>query len=454
MKMKKFMYVLMGTMLVVSSCSETELGNGESGSGTEQSATNSPFVNVYADEDCSEASLLAGDVLLKEGATRTLTLNAPIHADKVYMKYNKVSGGEAKKTFALTPVARGGVAGFSYATSQKASVTLALPEDAVKPTSETDAGYLFYHNTGVAMFEDGWPTKPASWYDEDFNDVVFEYDLKVTECQDAAQMEQQGGKEELLITLDVRAMGGQNPTVLGVILEGLDSKYIDRITAKLQLKGGQGTVTDLASKELSTDATVVVEKRDWNWKNQSVNRYSKLIVDKTPVEGTIITLDGLSTLKENDGKFFQVTPGFIKEGLEMVRAEVRLIGKEGLTDAERTAQLEAFRELILNTNRQNFFIKTAHSIEIHMKGYAPTSAYQDKYKELVAKDSELDANIPYTNVDGYTWGVKVPVGARHAFENISFAKAYTGFTEWIDSNGATNKEWYLNPDAEKTVKYW
>lgn len=319
--MKKFMYVLMGTMLVVSSCSETELGNGESGSGTEQSATNSPFVNVYADEDCSEASLLAGDFLLKEGATRTLTLNAPIHADKVYMKYNTVSGGEAKKTFALTPVARGGAAGFSYATSQKASVTLALPEDAVKPTSETDAGYLFYHNTGVAMFEDGWPTKPASWYDEDFNDVVFEYDLKVTECQDAAQMEKQGGKE-------------------------------------------------------------------------------------------------------------------------------------GLTGAVRTAQLEAFRELILNTNRQNFFIKTAHSIEIHMKGYAPTSAYQEKYKELVAKDSELDANIPYTNVDGYTWGVKVPVGARHAFENISFAKAYTGFTEWIDSNGASNKEWYLNPDAEKTVKYW
>ena len=41
----------------------------------------------------------------------------------------------------------------------------------------------------------------------------------------------------------------------------------------------------------------------------------------------------------------------------MLRAEVRLIGKEGLTGAERDAQLAAFRELILDTNRQNFFIK-------------------------------------------------------------------------------------------------
>ena len=33
------------------------------------------------------------------------------------------------------------------------------------------------------MFEDGWPIQlEFTWYDEDFNDVVFEYDLKVTEC--------------------------------------------------------------------------------------------------------------------------------------------------------------------------------------------------------------------------------------------------------------------------------
>lgn len=146
--------------------------NGKEGSGTVDPVNASALVSVYADKNDLEASPLAGDVLVD--GSRTLTLNVPAACEKVYMKYNTVSGTEAIKEFALSPVSRSGDAqNFNYATNRLASVTLKLPEDAVKPTDETDAGYLFYHNTGVVMFEDGWPTKPASWYDEDFNDVDF-----------------------------------------------------------------------------------------------------------------------------------------------------------------------------------------------------------------------------------------------------------------------------------------
>ena len=78
----------------------------------------------------------------------------------------------------------------------------------------------------LMMFEDGWPIQLDSWYDEDFNDVVFEYDLKVTECHSQQMMETVGGKEELLLTLDVRAVGGIYPTVLGVVLDGLKSSRL------------------------------------------------------------------------------------------------------------------------------------------------------------------------------------------------------------------------------------
>ena len=84
------------------------------------------------------------------------------------------------------------------------------------------------------MFEDGWPTDREIWYDEDFNDVVFEYDLKVTECQDEERMAIQGSKEELLLTLDVRAVGGMYPTTLGFVLSDFDSKDVDRITARAE----------------------------------------------------------------------------------------------------------------------------------------------------------------------------------------------------------------------------
>lgn len=454
MKIKSLMYVLMGTMLVTTSCSDNELEKGNDGSGTVDPVNASTLVNVYSDKSGSEASLLVGDVLVKD--SRTLTLNVPAACEKVYMKYNTVSGTEATKEFALSPVSRGvdQSTGFNFETNRLALVTLALPEDAVQPTNETDQGYLFYHNTGVVMFEDGWPIQLDSWYDEDFNDVVFEYDLKVTECHSQQMMETVGGKEELLLTLDVRAVGGIYPTVLGVVLDGLKSEYVDRITASLVLKGGQGTMTDLAKEELSTKNIVKVENKNWNWSNDTRKepRFAILTVDKA--QGTVITLDGLTSLMDNNQDMFQVTQGKVREGLPMLRAEVRLIGKEGLTGAERDAQLAAFRELILDTNRQNFFIKVNGGKEIHMRGYAPTSAYKAEYEALVAGDTTLDANVYYSNTKGSTWGVKLPVGTRHAYERVPFREAYPDFTKWVDSKGASNQKWYENFVDEKTIRYW
>ena len=454
MKIKSLVYVLMGTMLVTTSCSDNELEKGNDGSGTVDPVNASALVNVYSDKSGSEASLLVGDVLVKD--SRTLTLNVPAACEKVYMKYNTVSGTEATKEFALSPVSRGvdQSTGFNFETNRLASVTLALPEDAVQPTNETDQGYLFYHNTGVVMFEDGWPIQLDSWYDEDFNDVVFEYDLKVTECHSQQMMETVGGKEELLLTLDVRAVGGIYPTVLGVVLDGLKSEYVDRITASLVLKGGQGTMTDLAKEELSTKNIGKVENKNWNWSNDTRKepRFAILTVDKA--QGTVITLDGLTSLMDNNQDMFQVTQGKVREGLPMLRAEVRLIGKEGLTGAERDAQLAAFRELILDTNRQNFFIKVNGGKEIHMRGYAPTSAYKAEYEALVAGDTTLDANVYYSNTKGSTWGVKLPVGTRHAYERVPFREAYPDFTKWVDSKGASNQKWYENFVDEKTIRYW
>ena len=454
MKIKSLMYVLMGTMLVTTSCSDNELEKGNDGSGTVDPVNASTLVNVYSDKSGSEASLLVGDVLVKD--SRTLTLNVPAACEKVYMKYNTVSGTEATKEFALSPVSRGvdQSTGFNFETNRLALVTLALPEDAVQPTNETDQGYLFYHNTGVVMFEDGWPIQLDSWYDEDFNDVVFEYDLKVTECHSQQMMETVGGKEELLLTLDVRAVGGIYPTVLGVVLDGLKSEYVDRITASLVLKGGQGTMTDLAKEELSTKNIVKVENKNWNWSNDTRKepRFAILTVDKA--QGTVITLDGLTSLMDNNQDMFQVTQGKVREGLPMLRAEVRLIGKEGLTGAERDAQLAAFRELILDTNRQNFFIKVNGGKEIHMRGYAPTSAYKAEYEALVAGDTTLDANVYYSNTKGSTWGVKLPVGTRHAYERVPFREAYPDFTKWVDSKGVSNQKWYENFVDEKTIRYW
>lgn len=51
-------------------------------------------------------------------------------------------------------------------------------------------------------------------------------------------------------------------------------------------------------------------------------------------------------------------------------------------------------------------------------------------------------------------GVKVPVGVKHTYERVPFAEAYPQFTEWVQSNGAQNKDWYLAPLYGKVVEAW
>ena len=384
-------------------------------------------VDLYWDSENQERSLLVSGLLVD--GEKDLELNVPIHCANIYLKYS--DGTDKTASFPINSVTRSGE-----------TVAITVPEDAVAVTSEEDDGWFFYHNTGVAMFEDNWPIEPGQ--DNDLNDVVFEYDLKVTECQAEKWLEAgQGYKEGLLMTLDVRAKGGRYPTKLGVVLGGLDKKYIKETTVRIVLKGGQGTEQELAT------GTDMAEVREVNGQAQ----YCKVTID-TKGDSPVVILDGLSDLGDNTN-FFQVTPGYVEEGRPMLRAEVKLTGVNrsdaGVTKAESDAQLAAYRELITDTKKQNFFIVTHDNKEIHMKGYKPTYSYTNY--DTDSKGLMMD-NVPYCNKNGFVWGIKVPVGIAHASEKVLFSTAYPKFKEWVESDGAKNKDWYLHPAAGKVIRYW
>lgn len=441
MKMKKMIYFLLAT-LAISACSESTVEenviNGEKSS----------VVSLYSEEGCTEASLLAGNVLVKEGTPLTVDLSVPTYSRNIYMKYASASG-EQIRTLPLSDLVASVVgadasaqdaSSFDYATSRAVSVSLSLPEDAVSATSEEDAGFRFYHNTGVAMFEDNWPIQKNQ--DNDLNDVVFEYDFKVTECQDEQLLAAQGYKEGLKLTLDVRAKGGLYPAKLGVVLEGLDSQYIDGTVTRIVLKSGQGMEKELAVGSTSADASKIFND----------NQHCKVTVDTK--NGTpVITMDGLAELGDNTN-FFQTTRNYIIEGLPMLRAEITFKGKlrSELSATEGAAQLKAYRESILDTKKQNFFIVTKAGREIHMKGYQPTYTYLTKYE--ADSQGEMAEGTTYSNKNGFVWGIKVPVGLAHAYEKVLFDDAYPEYREWVNSNGTDKQDWYLYPNANNVVRYW
>lgn len=291
------------------------------------------------------------------------------------------------------------------------------------------------------MFEDNWP-KQSNGPDNDLNDVVIEYDLKVTECQVENLLPAHGYKEGLLLTLDLRAKGGYYPTKLGVELIGLDKKYINEITSRILWKGGQGMEEEMVREETGGDFVEV-----------NMNTY-KLTVD-AKTGNSVIMLDGLSALGDKQN-FFQTTEGYIVIGKPMLRAEIKFAGKNRseITDNEGKNQLEVYRNLILDTKKQNFFIVTNDNKEIHMKGYEPTRFYTNYDVDAAKADVEMINGIPYCNKNGFVWGVKVPVGVKHTYERVPFAEAYPQFTEWAQSNGAQNKDWYLAPLYGKVVEAW
>ena len=125
MKIKKLIYVLVGTLvggffLLRHGAWEWKRRDGDSN--RQQVFLWLKCMLMKRESTCSQAIYL-----VKEGAPRTITLNVPIHTEKVYMEYNTVSGAVKKTAFTLSPATRSETyptGDFAYETSRIAAVKL------------------------------------------------------------------------------------------------------------------------------------------------------------------------------------------------------------------------------------------------------------------------------------------------------------------------------------------
>lgn len=451
MKIKHFVFsMLLGTALV-SSCSDSEntvVGTEPTDPKVDTPATGFTYatsrnvefalksqvttvVSVYSDKECTPNGLLVEDLRVSSEA-KSLELNIPIGCNKLYIEY-PTANGKKRIPYEISDVLT------------RAAAVQSLPEDAVAATSEQDAGFTFLHNTGVVMFEDEWPEIAR---DNDYNDVVMEYDLKVTECNDESLFASQGYKEGLLMTMDVRAIGGLITTQVGVALKGLDKKFIKTIDAKLMRKAGDGVKVGF-SKVSHINRSGIIEEIETD--AQGGKQY-KLYIDTTQ-DDLIIYLDGLRNLADQE-RFYQVDPKNVIEGVPMVRVEIEIKGDLRISSSDKQEQLLAYRKMITKTENQDFFIRKydGKSKEIHMRGYQPTYAYAERY----STDAGEWANEPvkYAGTNNFTWGLKLPAGTKHVQEKVDIKAAYPEYAKWVSSEGTQNKDWYLHPDMEKVIKNW
>lgn len=102
----------------------------------------------------------------------------------------------------------------------------------------------------------------------------------------------------------------------------------------------------------------------------------------------------------------------------------------------------------------NFFIayalKNGIRSEVHLKGYSPTDKIDKSL--LNTKDDQYN-KAPYTSLHNLVWGIMIPQEEGSTFhypkERVSIREAYKEFSDWANSNGSINTDWYKKMEASK-----
>ncbi len=101
----------------------------------------------------------------------------------------------------------------------------------------------------------------------------------------------------------------------------------------------------------------------------------------------------------------------------------------------------------------NPFITINHDLtkEVHLPGLPPTpNADQSLFNNPNNDDAtDLAAEYYYKTAEGAPWAINIPFPILHPLERTDIVEAYPDFGRWVNSNGESFVDWYINPDLDK-----
>lgn len=350
----------------------------------------------------------------------------------------------------------------------------------------TDQDQTFYHSSGVVMFDDSWPKSPyagSNGIDSDYNDVVVDYDIEAKTVADNI-LASEGWREQVKVVLHLRAVGGDNPARVGVIMEGFDQQYVDYIEQHVTLDSYQnehGELPQWVGPKIGQNCThnesnslrpYIEMAGIWNMKEAVAGDASGEYVYTNngkshttvfnpgvkaywPQPDTDQYQDGIKKLANK--YYYNTTPGYVNVagGLITYTVIYHMKPRAEMTAEESLLSLKNMIDAVTNTTSQNFYIILKDWRPIGLKGYMPTDRDQSKYDSTLASNSSyLSGDISYYGNDGKVWAFKLPTLTRHAWEKYSFGLAYPKYPNYIATKGAEDVDWYLFPDDKYITCWW
>lgn len=254
---------------------------------------------------------------------------------------------------------------------------------------------------GTLMYEDLWPNTG----DYDFNDLVVDYNI--TTITDA-----DGNVKDLEIDLELKAVGGIFKKALALSLP-VQAGDIESITGQ-QINGN--SVFDLNANDIEDFGSQIV-----------VPFFDDAHSILPPPSGSGVT---------------NVVPG---------QTTVPFVTKTYTI----TFQNDQVTPAELGSHPYDFFIVTQddRSLAIHLKGKPNLAASVAGHFGSNDDDSNPGQNNYFATNSGLPWALHITRTIPHTFENEDFADAYPNFTQWAESDGTTNKDWFEEANRNSELIY-
>ena len=354
-----------------------------------------------------------------------------------------------------------------------------------------------YQSSGVVMFEDSWPNLTGNINDEDYNDVVVDYDVTAEVVPDDKALR---GTEQVKVVLHVRAVSGDQPHRVGMILEGFNMENVEKVEEYRTLDSygsGHGdlpswTEVTLQENSLHYDSLPETEyscadavKRPCieigkidilNNKNRGAGKETYIYHNNegdvehvmNPALKQYGAWGGAHTeqyspdlpadllAKAQSTTYYNVVPGYVNVagGLYTYTVIYKMKPRVGTANSQEIK--ENMMAAVTNTTAQNFYIIKTDYTPVGLKGYQPydylikekpgvqwNSNYLTKYKSVFNKNKDhLSADNYYEGKNGEVWGFKCPTLTKHVWNKMGFGLAYPHYEEWVKSNGESHANWY------------
>lgn len=449
--MKKLWYLIsMSLIFGVTACSDNNVlddGSGDSGKPGVM-----PYVSVYADEDAKQPLIINAPLTSESTKLEFALANGQNY---VWVQFPTKNGVQTEKmSVAKKAVSRAsdpGTYDYFYRLEDKRYVELVItkPEYATPAYVTQNDGFTSYHSSGVVMFEDTWPSKSntdgkdkeGGLFFGDYNDLVVDYDLETNVKGDPkVDIESAELWRDLKVVLHFRAMGGGYARAFGLKLENLKKEFVHDEEPAIAW-----SMSNHEEIEAPLDAKV-----EWDGECPVI-KVSGL--EKLSDKG-FMSSKGLTV--SNDKFYNTVNDKDLNIGKGLFTVTVTFRGNP---DADNDKVIKHFRDAVMDTRMQNFFLCTVQNnkeYEIHLPGYEPTNSYATSYKLDMndkAKGVEVakDNSVKYLAADGNVWAFKTPVLTRHATEQQSFATAFPQYKDWMETGKEEFALWYLIDNANRAV---